>query len=109
MKITDEFTDDHLPCVAFSHVGLDFELCWTSNKIIGRLDMIETDDLPLTSLAKVSKTFCAVLTDPYSVTAETIAADFNQDGEIEPEDDDLHEKVTLYLDVGCLSYKRLIK
>lgn len=91
MKVTNEFTDDHLPCVEFEHNGVKFELCWTSNKVIGALELLENGDLDMVKFAKRFPQLYNAITNPQDVEDE----DNNEDG-----------KVTAYIDEGCLIFER---
>jgi hypothetical protein len=96
MLITNEYMDDHLPCVEFSHEGIDFNLCWTSNMVAGRLSMIEQGEVAIDSLKRTSVILHQAVTSPDIIESE------------DDDDSDVPgcESVTLYTDVGCLTFSR---
>ncbi len=61
IKITKTFTDDHIECVGFLYNSQYFELMWCGGEFVGRLRMIEEDELTLKKALKKYPEFLAAL------------------------------------------------
>jgi hypothetical protein len=82
MKRTTEWTDDHLPCVGFEHNGFEFEVCWTSRSLCGKLEMIEDGDVPLEKGLKRFPSLLKIINNPLN-TESTADGDIDRDDDCE--------------------------
>ena len=83
LKITNTFTDDHLPCVEFTLDGKNIDIWWTDDRLVGKLALVEEG---MISLEKAMKN--------YPQTLKAILTGEN------PEEEE--DKSVWYTDSGCL-------
>jgi len=85
MKILNEWTDDHLPCVNFEHEGNTFEIWWTDSRLVGRLEMVEEGDLSLDKALKSYPNLKQLMENPTVVPdgAEDAAGEGELQGDLE--------------------------
>lgn len=83
--ITNEFEDDHSPCVEFTWKGIKHEIWWTDGRLIGKLELVQDGTITLSkALAKYPQTLKAITTH-------------------EKPDDNEDSKLVWYSDAGCLT------
>ena len=86
MEITNQYTDDHAPCLDFTHNGREFSLLWTSRSTASALEYFEESN----KARKKIKPLVEMIENPDSVEDE----------------DDNPEFITAYTDYGCLIISR---
>lgn len=72
MRILAEWTDDHLPCFAFEHEGLFYELMWTGAALIGRFELVAEGEVSIAVACKHVPELLAVLESPNPVRAKGV-------------------------------------
>lgn len=65
MKIINEWTDDHLPCISFEHGGNKFEINWTDTTLVGKLQLVEDGDVTLERALKKYPSVLNIIQNPY--------------------------------------------
>ena len=65
-KVIATWSDDHLPCFSFEHEGKYFELWWTDEKLVGRLEMVEEGDITIEKVFKKYPEILTIIQDPTS-------------------------------------------
>lgn len=66
-KINSTWTDDHLPCVSFTHNNRYFEIWWTDPALYGKLDLVEDGDITIELALKKYPQLLRVIQDPTDV------------------------------------------
>lgn len=64
MQNLNTWTDDHLPCVGFDHNGFHFNIYWTEKDVYGKLDLVESGDVPLEKALKKYPAMLAIINNP---------------------------------------------
>ena len=96
INIINQYTDDHIPCVDFTYGNIEYNLLWTDAKIIGMLECIADGDIDISVLTKKFPELYNIIIDPESAVNEDV-------------DKDDPNRVTVYINAGCLTFVRPVK
>lgn len=100
MQVTNTYTDDKLPCVEFTHNGVEYELWWTSHKLVAALEMVSEGEVELEKALKKYPDLVEMLNNPFNAEH----ADF--DGMDENEYAQNVERFQYCMDFGYLTTER---